>query len=72
MIIDYNPLLYMYCRLLLGRWITTGVGWMCGRYVGNIPPIDDFPRLCLEDTPLGVRFAIFVIVFPATINAAST
>jgi hypothetical protein len=45
---------------------------MNGRCVGNIAPIDDFPGLCLEDSPLGVRLADFVTVFPAAINAAST
>jgi len=48
------------------------VGWENGRCVGNIAPIDDFPGLCLEDSPLGVRFADFVTAFPAAINAAST
>ncbi|KAI9453291.1 beta-glucosidase [Russula earlei] len=52
--------------------ITTGVGWANGRCVGNIPPIGDFPGLCLEDSPLGVRFADFATAFPAPINAAST
>ncbi|KAF8487504.1 beta-glucosidase [Russula ochroleuca] len=52
--------------------ITTGVGWMNGRCVGNIAPINEFPGLCLEDSPLGVRLADFVTVFPAAINAAST
>jgi hypothetical protein len=28
--------------------ITTGVGWMNGPCVGNIPPVKDFPGLCLE------------------------
>ena len=28
--------------------LTTGVGWMGGRCVGNIPPVQDFPGLCLE------------------------
>jgi hypothetical protein len=45
---------------------------MNGRCVGNIPPVNDFPGLCLEDSPLGVRFADFATVFPAAINAAST
>ncbi|KAH8822732.1 glycoside hydrolase family 3 protein [Flagelloscypha sp. PMI_526] len=53
--------------------ITTGVGWQNGRCVGNIPPVGDkFPGLCLEDSPLGVRFADFVTAFPAAINAAAT
>ena len=31
--------------------LTTGVGWMVGRCVGNIPPVKDFPGLCLEVRP---------------------
>ena len=52
--------------------ITTGVGLAGGRCVGNTPPVDDFPGLCLEDSPLGVRAADFVTGFPAGINAAAT
>ncbi|GJE84410.1 glycoside hydrolase family 3 protein [Phanerochaete sordida] len=53
--------------------LTTGVGWMGGRCVGNIPAIaGKFPGLCLEDSPLGVRFADFVTAFPTGISAAAT
>jgi hypothetical protein len=52
--------------------VTTGVGWMYGRCVGNIPPISNFLGLCLDDSPLGVRHADFVTGFPAAFNAAST
>ncbi|KAG7094502.1 hypothetical protein E1B28_005331 [Marasmius oreades] len=52
--------------------VTTGVGWMGGRCVGNIPDVGDFPGLCLEDSPLGVRFGDFATGFPAGINAAAT
>ena len=52
--------------------MTTGVGAAVGRCVGNTPPVDDFPGLCLEDSPLGVRAADFVTLFPAGINAATT
>ncbi|KAF8496226.1 beta-glucosidase [Russula emetica] len=52
--------------------ITTGVGWMNGRCGGNIPPVGDFPGLCLDDSSLGVNGADFVTVFPAGFNAAST
>ena len=46
---------------------------MGGRCVGNIPAIsDDFPGLCLEDSPLGVRFTDFVTAFPAGITVATT
>ncbi|KAI0289895.1 glycoside hydrolase superfamily [Multifurca ochricompacta] len=52
--------------------ITTGVGWQGGRCVGNTPAVGDFPGLCLEDSPLGVRLADFATAFPAAINAATT
>ncbi|KAJ7720754.1 beta-glucosidase [Mycena maculata] len=53
--------------------VTTGVD-VLGRCVGNTGTI---PRLgwkgfCLEDSPLGVRFADFASAFPAGINAAAT
>lgn len=55
----------------------TGVGWMGGVCVGNIPPVQPaygrgWPGLCLEDSPLGVRFADFITAFPAGINVATT
>ncbi|KAJ8084260.1 hypothetical protein PM082_003028 [Marasmius tenuissimus] len=52
----------------------TGVGWMKGHCVGNTPAISsiNFPGLCLQDSPLGVRFADLVSAFPAAINAAAT
>ena len=42
--------------------------------VGNIKaiPRKNFPGLCLEDSPLGVRFADRVSVFPAGVNTAAT
>ena len=43
--------------------ITTGVCWELGRCVGNTP-VGDFPGLCLEDSPLGVRAADFCDRFP--------
>ncbi|KAH9476789.1 putative beta-glucosidase L [Psilocybe cubensis] len=57
--------------------VTTGVGWQGGRCVGNIAAIEPargrgWPGLCLEDSPLGVRFGDFVTAFPAGINAAAT
>jgi hypothetical protein len=45
---------------------------MNGRCGGNIPPVGDFPGLCLDDSSLGVNGADFVTVFPAGFNAAST
>ena len=50
----------------------TGVGWMNGRCVGNIGAVNSWPGLCLEDSPLGVRFADFATAFPAGITVAST
>jgi beta-glucosidase len=45
---------------------------MKGRCVGNTPPVGSFPGLCLEDSPLGVRFADFVTAFPSGLNTAAT
>jgi len=68
-------------RRLLSTWsteekvnLTTGVGWEVGRCVGNTPaiPSKNWTGFCLEDSPLGVRFADFVSAFPAGINVAST
>ncbi|KAJ7471852.1 glycoside hydrolase family 3 protein [Mycena latifolia] len=56
--------------------VSTGVGWMAGRCVGNIPPIGEngtkWPGLCLEDSPVGIRFADFVTAFPTGVNTAAT
>ncbi|OJT07008.1 hypothetical protein TRAPUB_2138 [Trametes pubescens] len=51
---------------------TTGTGYGNGLCVGNIPPIADFPGLCLQDAPLGVRGTDFVTVFPTGLSAAAT
>lgn len=54
--------------------VVTGAGWMQGRCVGNTKPIParNWTGLCLQDSPLGVRFGDYVSAFPAGINAAST
>ncbi|PPQ72451.1 hypothetical protein CVT24_003117, partial [Panaeolus cyanescens] len=57
--------------------VATGVGWEGGRCVGNIPSVEPangrgWPGLCLEDSPLGVRFGDYVTAFPTGINAAAT
>ncbi|CAA7266631.1 unnamed protein product [Cyclocybe aegerita] len=54
--------------------LATGVGWQNGHCVGNTPAISpiSFPGLCLQDSPLGVRFADLVSAFPAAINVAAT
>ncbi|CAN8102085.1 unnamed protein product [Discula destructiva] len=54
--------------------IVTGVGWSNGPCVGNtqaVPSID-YPELCLQDSPLGVRLATGVTAFTPGIQAAST
>ncbi|KAF2637261.1 beta-glucosidase [Massarina eburnea CBS 473.64] len=46
--------------------LTTGVGWegeACVGNVGSIPRLG-FPALCMQDSPLGVRFADYVSAFP--------
>ncbi|EJD04021.1 uncharacterized protein FOMMEDRAFT_187156 [Fomitiporia mediterranea MF3/22] len=45
-----------------------------GPCIGNTPAISkiDYPGLCLEDSPLGVRSTDKVSAFPAGINAAAT
>ncbi|KAG0694111.1 glycoside hydrolase family 3 protein [Suillus ampliporus] len=52
--------------------VTTGVGWANGLCVGNIPAVGNFPGLCLQDSPLGVRDTDLVTSFPAGITTAST
>ncbi|OLL25290.1 Beta-glucosidase 1 [Neolecta irregularis DAH-3] len=54
--------------------ITTGTGWQSDRCVGNTGSL---PRLglgslCLQDSPLGVRFTDYVSVFPSGVQTAST
>jgi beta-glucosidase len=52
----------------------TGVGWMNGPCVGNTPPIGNisFPGLCLQDSPLGVRFAYNVTGGITGVNTAAS
>ncbi|KAI0321104.1 beta-glucosidase [Amylostereum chailletii] len=52
----------------------TGIGTDRGNCVGNTPAIESikFPGLCLQDSPLGVRYADFVSAFPPAINVAAT
>jgi beta-glucosidase len=54
--------------------VTSGIGWMQGKCVGNtgdLPRLNQ-PGLCLQDGPLGVRFADFITGFPAGITAGAT
>ncbi|KAK7180072.1 hypothetical protein DPSP01_011184 [Paraphaeosphaeria sporulosa] len=54
--------------------ITTGVGWSMGMCVGNTGPVQrlKFPSLCLQDGPLGIRFADNITAFPAGITVGAT
>ena len=54
--------------------LTTGVGWEGEKCVGNtggIPRLG-FKALCMQDSPLGVRFADFASAFPAGVTIAAT
>lgn len=54
--------------------LVTGVGWGKGACVGNTPSISSirYPSLCIQDGPLGVRYAKGVNAFTPGIQAAST
>ncbi|KAL4803245.1 putative beta-glucosidase E [Aspergillus unguis] len=54
--------------------ITTGTGWQMGICVGNTGPAElvRFPSLCLQDGPLGIRYADHVSAFPAGITTGAT
>jgi beta-glucosidase len=54
--------------------ITTGTGWAMDLCVGNTAPALDvgFPGLCLQDGPLGIRFADHATSFPAGITVGAT
>ncbi|CBX93055.1 hypothetical protein IAQ61_008785 [Plenodomus lingam] len=54
--------------------ITTGTGWSMDMCVGNngaVPRLK-FPSLCLQDGPLGIRFADNITAFPAGITVGAT
>lgn len=54
--------------------ITTGTGWSMQMCVGNTGPVPHlkFPALCLQDGPLGLRFADNATAFPAGITVGAT
>ena len=54
--------------------MVTGVEWAHGPCVGNTfqPSSINYPSLCLQDSPLGIRFASPVTAFPAGINTGAT
>ncbi|KAH7400063.1 putative beta-glucosidase A [Cadophora sp. MPI-SDFR-AT-0126] len=54
--------------------LTTGVGWegeACVGNTGSIPRLN-FAGICLQDSPLGIRFADLNSAFPSGMNAAAT
>lgn len=54
--------------------VTTGTGWaqdLCVGNTGAVPSVG-FPALCLQDGPLGIRFADHITAFPAGITVGST
>ncbi|KAI1103857.1 glycoside hydrolase family 3 protein [Jackrogersella minutella] len=54
--------------------IVTGVGWNKGPCVGNTAAASSisYPQLCLQDGPLGIRFATGVNAFVPGIHVAAT
>jgi len=54
--------------------ITTGTGWAQDLCVGNTAPAYNvgFPPLCLQDGPLGIRFADHATAWPAGITVGAT
>lgn len=54
--------------------IVSGMTWEGGPCVGNTYAASSigYPSLCLQDSPLGIRFANPVTAFPAGINAGAT
>jgi beta-glucosidase len=54
--------------------MVTGQGWQKGPCVGTTAAVSSigYPQLCLQDGPLGVRYAQGVTAFPAGIQAAAT
>lgn len=54
--------------------ITTGTGWSQDLCVGNTSPANGvgFPPLCLQDGPLGIRFADHITAFPAGVTIGAT
>ncbi|CAK3885852.1 glycoside hydrolase family 3 [Lecanosticta acicola] len=54
--------------------LTTGVGWEGEKCVGNVGAIPrlGYRALCMQDSPLGVRFGDFASAFGAGVMAAAT
>jgi beta-glucosidase-like glycosyl hydrolase len=73
---SYNKAQKMVSRMSLVEKvnITTGTGWAMNLCVGNTAPANHvgFPGLCLQDGPLGIRFADHATSFPAGITVGAT
>ncbi|KAK5683686.1 hypothetical protein LTS12_029169, partial [Elasticomyces elasticus] len=54
--------------------ITTGTGWQMGQCVGNTgsASIVGFPSLCLQDGPMGLRYADHITAFPPGLTTGAT
>lgn len=54
--------------------ITSGTGWMMDMCVGSTGTVDrlGFPSLCLQDGPLGLRFADNATAWPAGVTVGAT
>ncbi|KAI0481940.1 glycoside hydrolase family 3 protein [Xylariaceae sp. FL0804] len=54
--------------------MVTGIGWNDGPCVGNTAAISsiDYPELCLQDSPLGVRYGTNVTAFTPGIQAGAS
>ncbi|TLD23577.1 glycoside hydrolase family protein [Venturia nashicola] len=54
--------------------MTTGTGWSMDMCVGNTGPVPrlGFPSLCLQDGPLGLRFADNATAWPAGVTVGAT
>ncbi|KAE8151709.1 putative beta-glucosidase E [Aspergillus avenaceus] len=54
--------------------VTTGTGWRMGPCVGNSGPAEGvkFPSLCLQDGPMGIRYADHVSAFPPGLTTGAT
>ncbi|KAF2834359.1 glycoside hydrolase family 3 protein [Patellaria atrata CBS 101060] len=54
--------------------IVTGLGWQKGPCVGNTAAVSSigYPSLCLQDGPLGFRYATKNTAWPVGINTAAT
>ncbi|RPA86838.1 putative beta-glucosidase L [Ascobolus immersus RN42] len=72
---------YALAKTLIGKLnsiekirLTTGVGFGLGKCAGNIGKIDkvDFPGMCLQDGPVGVRKTQNATVYPAGVTTAAT